>query len=264
MPGYASAVWTVLGRWASAAPDPSRASPSAVPALVVRLPLGDAEAAALLRDLYATGRGAGRRGPSPASTSGCRASGRPRSPPSRSSRATAGAFVPTWNWRAFVFGPLWYFRRGLYAKGLVLLGLSVCPFFTLVLTVLLSVRDPGLLRRGGELGRLSLEGQGHPVVVTAGGQPERIAASRGPSAAGSGDDPGRPGGRLRAAHDGQAHVPDEDPDGLPEPARDAEGQARCSSRARAWRRCRRARPRGCRSIPGSGTRRRARRSRPPR
>ena len=47
-----------------------------------------------------------------------------------------GRFVLTWNWRAFVFGPLWYFRRGLYGKGLVLFGLSVCPFFTLALTVL--------------------------------------------------------------------------------------------------------------------------------
>jgi NAD(P)-dependent dehydrogenase (short-subunit alcohol dehydrogenase family) len=50
-----------------------------------------------------------------------------------------GAFVPTWNWRAFVFGPLWYFRRGLYAKGVVLLGLSVFPFFTLAVTVLLGL-----------------------------------------------------------------------------------------------------------------------------
>jgi len=49
-----------------------------------------------------------------------------------------GRFVPTWNWRAFVFGPFWYFRRGLYGKGAVLLGLSVCPFFTLALTILLS------------------------------------------------------------------------------------------------------------------------------
>ena len=54
----------------------------------------------------------------------------------RSSPRHGGRFVPTWNWRAFVFGPLWYFRRGLYGKGLVLFGLSVCPFFTLALTVL--------------------------------------------------------------------------------------------------------------------------------
>jgi hypothetical protein len=49
-----------------------------------------------------------------------------------------GRFVPTWSWPAFVFGPLWYLRRGLYGKGLVLLGLSICPFFSLTVTVLLS------------------------------------------------------------------------------------------------------------------------------
>ena len=49
-----------------------------------------------------------------------------------------GRFVPTWSWPAFVFGPFWYLRRGLYGKGLVLLGLSICPFFSLTVTVLLS------------------------------------------------------------------------------------------------------------------------------
>ena len=104
---------------------------------MLRVPLGDAEAAALLRELYATGvapagvvlrpLGAGvprdRAAEEPAFAIFVRHGGR---------------FIPTWNWRAFVFGPLWYLRRGLYAKGLVLLALSICPFFALTLTVLLS------------------------------------------------------------------------------------------------------------------------------
>lgn len=131
------AVGRVLGRWLPAQAGPGQGEALARTGIVVRLPLGDAEAAALLRDLYATGvapagvilrpLGVGvphdRAGEEPAFAIFARHGGR---------------FVPTWNWRAFVFGPLWYFRRGLYAKGLVLLGLSVCPFFTLVLTVLLS------------------------------------------------------------------------------------------------------------------------------
>jgi hypothetical protein len=133
-----AAVAVVLARWgpAEAGPDPSEALGRT--GLVVRLPLGDADAAALLRALYATGVaptgvvlrpldfGAAR---DPAGSN-----------PSFAIFAShGGRFVRTWNWKAFVFGPLWYFRRGLYAKGLVLLGLSVWPFFGLVLTVLMSV-----------------------------------------------------------------------------------------------------------------------------
>jgi hypothetical protein len=131
------AVMTVLGRWASAATDPIRDQPPGRPDLVLRLSLEDAAAAALLRDLYAAGV-------SPAGVIL-----RPLHLGVSRDRVAeeaafaifirhGGEFVPTWNWRAFVFGPLWYLKRGLYAKGLVLLGLSVCPFLTLALTVLLS------------------------------------------------------------------------------------------------------------------------------
>jgi hypothetical protein len=135
-PRVRGAVVTALGRWAPAHGDPSRVSALDRVGLVLRLPLGDSEAAALLRDLYATGI-------APASVVL-----RPLDVGSAKDRAAmepvfaifarrGGAFVPTWNWPAFVFGPLWYFRRGLYGKGLVLLVLGVFPFFTLALTVLL-------------------------------------------------------------------------------------------------------------------------------
>jgi hypothetical protein len=135
-PRVQAAVVTALGRWAPAHADPARVRALGGSGLLLRLPLEDAEAAALLRDLYATGL-------SPSAVVL-----RPLDVGSPKDRAAAepifaifarrgGAFVPTWNWRAFVFGPLWYLRRGLYAKGLVLLGLSVCPFFTLALTILL-------------------------------------------------------------------------------------------------------------------------------
>lgn len=106
-------------------------------ALVVRLPLGDAEAAGLLREIYATGVAPADVVLRPLELGAAR--DRAEADPAFTIFASRGGrFVPTWNWKAFVFGPLWYLRRGLYAKGLVLLGLSVCPFFTLVLTVLLS------------------------------------------------------------------------------------------------------------------------------
>ena len=135
-PRVRAAVVTALGRWAPADVDPARVRALGGSGVLLRLPLGDAEAAALLRDLYATGL-------SPTAVVL-----RPLDVGSAKDRAAAepifaifakrgGAFVPTWNWRAFVFGPLWYLRRGLYAKGLVLLGMSVCPFFTLAITVLL-------------------------------------------------------------------------------------------------------------------------------
>jgi hypothetical protein len=134
-PGIREAVRTVVARWAPA-------TDSAIQSLgrtgvVLRLALADAEAAALLRDLYATGL-------SPASVVLRPVHiGVPRVEAAESVfevfARRGGAFVPTWNWRAFVFGPLWYFRRGLYAKGFVLLGLSVFPFFTLAVTVLLGL-----------------------------------------------------------------------------------------------------------------------------
>lgn len=105
-------------------------------ASVMRLSLGDTEAAALLRDLYATGI-------APAAVVlrpiGAAASTAAPNPAFESFERRDGAFVPTWSWGAFVFGPLWYFRRGLYAKGTVLLVLSVCPIWTLTVTLLVSV-----------------------------------------------------------------------------------------------------------------------------
>jgi hypothetical protein len=127
----------VLARWVPAREGSLPGQPLDPTAVVVRLALGDADAAALLRDLYAIGVAPASVVLRPVDA------GTPRE---RAAAAAAyaifaghgGRFVPTWNWRAFVFGPLWYLRRGLYAKGLILLGLSVCPFFTLLVTVLLS------------------------------------------------------------------------------------------------------------------------------
>jgi hypothetical protein len=133
--GIRGAVRTVLARWAPAAAVSTQALDRT--GVVLRLSLGDAEAAALLRDLYATGL-------PPASVLlrpihvGVPRESR-EEPVFEVFARRGGAFVPTWNWRAFVFGPLWYFRRGLYAKGVVLLGLSVVPFFTLTVTLLLGL-----------------------------------------------------------------------------------------------------------------------------
>ena len=131
------AVVAALARWAPERAGPSQGEALGRASVVLRLPLGDAEAAALLRDLYATGV-------APAGVVLRPLDPRVARDPAGTNASFAifarqgGRFVPTWNWKAFVFGPLWYFRRGLYAKGVVLLALSVCPFFTLVVTVLLS------------------------------------------------------------------------------------------------------------------------------
>ncbi len=127
----------VLDRYIPSGAGASRGEALGRAGVVARVPLGDSEAVALLRELYGTGvapagvvlrpLGAGlpreRAGEEPALATFARHGGR---------------FVPTWSWPAFVFGPLWYLRRGLYGKGLVLLGLSICPFFSLTLTVLVS------------------------------------------------------------------------------------------------------------------------------
>jgi uncharacterized protein DUF2628 len=52
---------------------------------------------------------------------------------------SGGRFVPTWNWTAFFFGPLWYFRKGLWAKGLVILVATFWPFWPLPVWLLLSL-----------------------------------------------------------------------------------------------------------------------------
>jgi len=131
-PRVGDAVAGVLGRWAPA-------SATSAPALgrtgvVIRLPLEDQQAAALLRDLYTAGV-------APAAVI-LRPVGVIRDregavPVFALFTQNGGRFVPTWNWKAFVFGPLWYLRRGLYAKGVVLFVLGVCPFFTLIVTLLL-------------------------------------------------------------------------------------------------------------------------------
>jgi hypothetical protein len=105
---------------------------------VARIQLGEREASALLRELYAAGA-------EPAVVvlrpTDVVAHGRPAEADVAFGvfAERRGRFVPTWNWRAFVFGPLWYLRKGLYGKGLVLLALSVCPIWTLQITLLISL-----------------------------------------------------------------------------------------------------------------------------
>jgi len=136
-PRVRDAVVTVLGRWIPAQEAPALVHALSRAGFATRLPLGDAEASALLRDLYATGV-------APAGVilrplDGGAPHYQVAADPTFAIFAhRGGRFVPTWNWRAFVFGPLWYLRKGLYAKGLVLLALSVCPFWSLALTVLVS------------------------------------------------------------------------------------------------------------------------------
>jgi uncharacterized protein DUF2628 len=131
------AVVLVLGRWVPARAVPGQGKALSRTGVVLRVPLGDADAATLLRDLYATGVP-----PAGVVLRPLVVGAPPDRPVAEAAFAIfashGGRFVPTWNWRAFLFGPFWYLRRGLYAKGLVLLGLSICPFFTLALTLLLS------------------------------------------------------------------------------------------------------------------------------
>jgi len=106
--------------------------------LVIHVPLRDAEAPALARELYAAGvppaalillpAGLGRPGRDPAEESAFAVF-----------EARGGRFVPTWSWQACLFGPLWYFRKGLYAKGAVLLVLVILPVLPLSTTLLLQV-----------------------------------------------------------------------------------------------------------------------------
>lgn len=128
-------VRTVLARWAPAAAGSTQSLDRT--GVVLRLTLADAEAAALLRDLYATGLAPASVVLRPVHVGVPRAQG--EEPIFEIFTRHGGAFVPTWNWRAFVFGPFWYFRRGLYAKGFVLLGLSVCPLFTIAITFALGL-----------------------------------------------------------------------------------------------------------------------------
>jgi hypothetical protein len=101
------------------------------------LELDDQAAATLLRDLYAIGV-------PPAAIALLPGARRQADDPDLERRmgvfaARGGRFVPTWNWRAFVFGPLWYLKRGLYGKGLILLALTLVPIGTLTVTLTLSL-----------------------------------------------------------------------------------------------------------------------------
>lgn len=107
---------------------------------VTRVGLRDDEAPALLRELYAAGAPPAAVFLLPVATES-----READQDVRSQRAFAvfaeggGRFVPTWSWTAFIFGPFWYFRKGLYAKGLVLLVLGVFPFWPLPVALLVSL-----------------------------------------------------------------------------------------------------------------------------
>ena len=136
-PRVRDAVATVLDRWARAQPSRSQAVALGQSGAVMRLQLSDAQAATLLRELYATGLAPTGVVLRPL-TLGVAYDRAQADPAFALFARRGGRFVPTWNWKAFVFGPFWYFRRGLYGKALVLLGLSVCPFFTLTFTLLLS------------------------------------------------------------------------------------------------------------------------------
>ena len=103
---------------------------------VTRVELGDAEAPGLLRELYALGL-------PPIAVALVPVLSRPADVEAARRiavfAAAGGRFVPTWNWRAFCFGPLWYLKRGLYKKGLVLLGLTLFPLGTLAVTLTVSL-----------------------------------------------------------------------------------------------------------------------------
>ncbi len=107
---------------------------------VGRLPLSEPEAAALLRELYAAGAPPAAVILLPVELLGAPGrDGGDAEPGFGLFAARGGRFAPTWSWPAFVLGPLWYFRKGLYGKGLVLLVLMAYPLWPLPVTVLLSL-----------------------------------------------------------------------------------------------------------------------------
>jgi hypothetical protein len=121
-------------------PEPARLEEAlAGPGCVMRLALSDAEAAALLRELYAAGMAPAAVMLRPVDPRGARGRTDAENAAFAVFAARGGRFAPTWSWTAFLFGPLWYLRRGLYAKGLILLVLSVWPFWTLQVTLLVSL-----------------------------------------------------------------------------------------------------------------------------
>jgi hypothetical protein len=127
----------VLARWLPAHPDAARVRTLAETGLVAPIELDDRAAAALLRELYAAGAPPTLVALRPTDATAQRRLAE-ASPAFAAFARRGGRFVPTWSWGAFILGPLWYLRRGLYAKGLVLLALSVCPLWTLSTTMLVS------------------------------------------------------------------------------------------------------------------------------
>ena len=108
--------------------------------LVIRVALRESEVPALARELYGAGL------PPAAVVLLPAGLGREKTERDRAlDRAFAlferrnGAFAPTWNWVAFLFGPLWYLKRGLYGKGGILLAVVVFPFLPLPITILVQL-----------------------------------------------------------------------------------------------------------------------------
>jgi hypothetical protein len=108
---------------------------------VGRLALGEGEAPALLRELYAAGAppAAVVLVPAELGAAGRRAEEAADGDTLELFARRDGAFVPTWNWAAFVLWPLWYLRKGLWAKGLVILVATLYPFWSLPVSVLVAL-----------------------------------------------------------------------------------------------------------------------------
>ncbi len=105
-----------------------------------RLELGEAEVPALLRELYAAGAPPAAVFLLPADLVARRSLDEEETTRRFAVFAErGGAFVPTWNWWACFLGPLWYLRKGIWAKGLVILVLTFYPFWPLPVTLLISL-----------------------------------------------------------------------------------------------------------------------------
>ena len=110
------------------------------PGLRIQTALRESEAPALARELYDAGVPPAALVLLPVGLAGARAVRGPSLDRAFALfDARGGAFVPTWNWAAFVFGPLWYFRKGIFAKGLILLVLVIFPVLPLSITLLVQL-----------------------------------------------------------------------------------------------------------------------------
>jgi len=111
------------------------------PGFVGRLALREAEGPAVMRELYEAGAPPAAVILVPVELLGGRRGG--AEPADSASFALftrhGGRFVPTWNWAAFLFGPLWYLRKGLWAKGLVILVATASPFWPLPIWIVVSL-----------------------------------------------------------------------------------------------------------------------------